>query len=197
MTRGSTMTKSRRILSLGVGVLLAAALALPSLAGMWTGLPAATSSPSALNATTLPLTGNETGAFDTNLSGGRNPQTETISVDQLKVYMFGNLGATTAVTLTASGTAFTSDFGTCNSGRCVLTSQALTTATNAFYTPTVLNSIVTASSIVNCSAQRGTATTGSPAIVQIMTGAGVYTPVVQQIGSPLNGTVKISCTVVN
>jgi hypothetical protein len=191
------MKTSKRLLGLVAGLGLAGLLSVSAMAGMWSGLPAATSSPTALNATTLPLTGNETGAFDTNLSGGRNPQTETISVDQLKVYMFGNLGDKTSVTLSASGTAYVSDFGTCNSGRCVLTSQALTTATNGTYTPTVLDSTVSASSIVNCSAQRGTSTAGSPAVLQVLTGTGVFTPVVQQFGSPANGTVKISCTVVN
>ena len=194
------MKTTSRLLGLVAGLGLAGLLSLaslPAMAGMWSTLPAATTSPTALNAATLPLTGNEIAPFDTLLSGGRNPQTETISVDQLKVYMFGNLGSTTAVTLALNAQAAVSDYGTCNSGRCVLTSSSLTLATSGYYTPTVLNSTVTTSSIVNCSAQRGTSATGIPALVSVRTGTGVFTPIIQNQVSPLTGTVVIACTVVN
>lgn len=56
-------------------------------AGLYTnGLPPAggTQYPS-----TIPLTGNETGAFDTNLTNGQNPATEAISTSQLAGYVAG------------------------------------------------------------------------------------------------------------
>jgi len=64
-------------------------------AGQFPGYPLATSSPTSGNATTYPLTGNETIPADTNLTqsysgltvGSIQPQTELIQTSQLKAYV--------------------------------------------------------------------------------------------------------------
>lgn len=169
-------------------------------AGMWSGLPAATSSPTTGNAVTLPLTGNEVGAFDTGLSGGRNPQTETISVDQIKEYVYGNGGAAGAspnVAGTDSGGA-----STCNASRCLITTAALTTVANNLYTLNVSNTYINTSSIVLLTLSNGTNTSSSVFLanstvyagavrVRIGNGAGISG------AATLNGTVKVGVVVIN
>lgn len=57
--------------------------------GMFPGYPAAS----------LPLTGSETIPADTNLSGGRSPQTELITVQQLQALRSASLSNSTAATV--------------------------------------------------------------------------------------------------
>ena len=53
------------------------------------GLPLAGAAP---YQSTIPLTGNELAPFDTQLPGGRQPQSEAVSVSQLAAYLNSNLG---------------------------------------------------------------------------------------------------------
>jgi len=74
-------------------------------AGQFPGYPLATSSPIAGNATTLPLTGNETIPADTNLTqsyngltvGSIQPQTELIQTSQLRAYILSGSSVATYV----------------------------------------------------------------------------------------------------
>lgn len=169
-------------------------------AGMWSGLPAASSSPTTGNATTLPLTGSETGAFDTGLSSGRNPQTETISVDQIKTYVFGNGGSASA---TANSTATAvAGAATCNASRCVVTSEALTTPASQPYTLNVSSSNILSTSIVLANVANGTNTTsGATLTTNTVTCSGTNCAARMVIrnsnGSALNGTLVIPLIVIN
>jgi len=195
---------SKLHVALVAGLFLAGAGVVSAYAGMWSGLPPATSSPSALNSTTLPLTGNETGAFDTNLSGGRNPQTETISVDQIKTYVFGNggsAGATPATQVSVTGTSgsTTAASGTCDASLCIVTTPALTTAISTFYTVTLSNSNILTTSVVLAALANGTNTsTGSAlrTIDQPWAGATVIT-IKNEGGISFNGTVRLRLVVIN
>jgi len=74
-------------------------------AGQFPGYPLATSSPTSGNATTYPLTGNETIPADTNLTqsysgltvGSIQPQTELIQTSQLRAYVLSGSSVTTYV----------------------------------------------------------------------------------------------------
>ncbi len=75
-----------------------------------------------LTVATLPLTGNETAAFDTNLTQGLNPESESISTSQMATMMGGALplvasrfygvprGATPGTLLTVTGTLYAYQF---------------------------------------------------------------------------------------
>lgn len=60
-------------------------------------------------AASLPLTGSETIPADTNLSGGRSPQTELITVNQLKVLRTVSIGGATLGTGTQTINAAAGD----------------------------------------------------------------------------------------
>lgn len=190
--------KKKALIALVAGLLLGGIAT--SYAGMWSGLPAATSSPSTGNAATLPLTGNEVSAFDTGLSGGRNPQTETISVDQIKTYVFGN-GGTVGATGNTTATA-TAGAATCNAARCVVTSEALTTAASQAYTLAMSSSNILSTSLVLASVGNGTNTTSNVAITTVTpvcSGSNCRVDVVARNGntSALNGTLRFSVLVIN
>lgn len=191
------MKTKKTLLALVAGLLLAGGVA--SYAGMWSGLPAATSSPSTGNATTLPLTGSEVGAFDTGLSGGRNPQTETISIDQIKTYVFGNDG-TVGVTGNSTATA-TAGAATCNAARCVVTSEALTTTPGSAYTLVLSSSNILATSVVQVAVGQGTNTGTGVTLKTVSPRAGAADIVVRNEGmatpGAFNGTLKFGVLVVN
>lgn len=72
-------------------------------AGQFPDYPLATSSPTAGNKATLPITGNERIPADTMLTpDGVNPQTEVISTSQLKAYVLTGTTAATYVQLPVS-----------------------------------------------------------------------------------------------
>lgn len=147
------MKKQLRV-ALVAGLFLAGAGLVSAYAGMWTGLPAATSSPSTGNATTIPLTGSEVGAFDTGLSGGRNPQTETISVDQIKTYVFGN-GGTVGVTGNTTAVSV-AGAATCNAARCVVTTESLTTGAGLASTINISDNQLLSTSLIQVTLGNGT-----------------------------------------
>lgn len=143
---------------------------------------------------TPPLTGNETVAADTNLSGGAYPQTEKFSMDTLKSFMFGGYADPTTKTATAAAGAVT-----LNSGRGVITSEALTTAAAAVYTLTWTNAAVAATSLPLCTVGNGTNTTVAPALNSVTPAAGSVVIVVRNAhaAAALNGTIKVNCAFVN
>lgn len=183
--------------ALVAGLLLAGGVLAAHAAGMWSTLPAATSSPGSLAATTLPLTGIETGAFDTNLSGNRNPQTETISLDQIKTFIYGNSGGADASAPTE--TTAVAGAATCNSGECIVTSEALTTASNAFYTLTLSSSSILTNSIIQASVGSVTNTSTGVSLREVKAlwpGATVIT-VNNAGGIAFNGTIRFRVLVAN
>lgn len=187
----------RKLLSLVAGLVLAGGVA--AYAGMWSGLPAATSSPTTAsgNATTLPLTGNEVSAFDTGLSAGRNPQTETISIDQIKTYVFGN-GGTAGLTGNTTATA-TAGASTCNAARCVVTTESLTTAIGASSTQTISSTNALATSIPLVSLSLGTNVITGAFITTATAAAGAVSVIIKNgnATSALSGTMKINLVIVN
>ncbi len=79
-----------------------------------------------------------------------------------------------------------------------ITTEALTTAQNLFYTLTITNSLVAATDIVMASLQNGTSTTGTPVITDITVSANTIVIRVQNMHASavaLNGTLVISFTV--
>jgi hypothetical protein len=169
------------------------ALAMPALAGgfLTNGLPVAGQAP---YASTLPLTGIEQVPADTLRAGGAAPQSEAITVDQIKAYVLGGTGASAASTATA-----TSGAATCDAGRCIVTSEALTTAAAGVYTLTVTNSRVAASSIVLVSVADGTNTTVGATLLTVAPGAGSVVIKIQNnhASAALDGTLKVSMLVIN
>jgi hypothetical protein len=143
---------------------------------------------------TSPLTGAETVPMDSNLSGGRSPQTEKATVAQIKEYVLG--GVANPATLTAAATA---GAATLNAGYGVITSEALTTAAAAVYTLTWTNSAVAATSLALCSVGNGTNTTVGPSLAGVTPGAGSLVVVVRNThaSSALNGTIKVACAFIN
>ena len=76
-----------------------------------------------------------------------------------------------------------------------ITSEALTTAQNLFYTLTITNTSVAAADIVVASVANGTSTTGTPVITSITPAANSLVIVVQNMHASavaLNGTLVIS-----
>ena len=102
--------------------------------------------------------------------------------------------ATEVGTATASSAA-----ATLNDLAGLITSEALTTAQNAFYTLTLTNSKIAAGDLVFASVQDGTNTQGTPMIGQIKPAAGSCTiEVINKHASAeaFNGTIKIAFWVV-
>lgn len=170
-------------------------------AGMWSGLPQATSSPSTGNAVTLPLTGNETGAFDTNLSGGRNPQTEIISVDQIKTYVFGNGGSAGATGVTTVE-ATTAPFAQCGAAyNCAINSTALTTTANSFYSLVVSSTQILSTSTVLGSVMNVSNTSSGTLLKRIdinpLGGSATFHVQNADSGITFNGTIRVKMLVVN
>lgn len=197
------MKRSHLRVALVAGLFLAAG-AVAAVAGMWTGLPtpsaSSSGSGSASSAATLPLTGNETGAFDTNLSGGRNPQTIAPSISQLKTYMFGNGGTAGAVANTTA--VATSGAATCVAAdRCSISSEALTTAVSAFYTLRVTSTAILSTSIIHASVMNisntSTGTTIRTVKPDLASGGAVVITVKNEGGIAFDGTIRVAITVVN
>lgn len=145
----------------------------------------------------LPLTGSETIPADTNLSGGRSPQTEKVTAANLRDAVLANSGTvlgSAPTTATASSGA-----ATAAAGRFTVTSEALTTAAGSDYVLTVTNTHVLATSIVLCSAANGTNTTEGLDINRTQPSAGSVIVRVRNThaSAALNGTVKVNCAVVN
>lgn len=175
------MTRTLKSLLVAAGI-AAAALGLAQAAGVYTnGFPVAA----------LPLTGNELIPADTQLPNGVSPQTEAISVNSLKSFIFGNAAAANATATTGAATA--------DGGRGIITSEALTTAAGAVYTLTLTNSSIAATSLVFVSVGNGTNSAGSPALTTVVPAAGSAVIKIQNIhaSNALNGTLKVSYFVVN
>jgi outer membrane lipoprotein SlyB len=82
----------------------------------------------------------------------------------------------------------------------IITSEALTTAQNAFYTLVLTNNKIDANSLVFATVEDGTNTQGTPMIGQVKPGAGTCTIEVinkHATSEALNGTLKIRFFVVN
>lgn len=76
-----------------------------------------------------------------------------------------------------------------------VTSEALTTAQNLFYTLTITNSSVVAADVVLASLANGTNSAGTPVITSVTPGAGSIVIVVQNMHATavaLNGTIVLS-----
>lgn len=103
--------------------------------------------------------------------------------------MSAGLGAATA----AAGAA------TLNARQGKITSEALTTAQNAFYTLTITNSEVAAADMAFASVANGTNTQGTPMVCRVTPGAGSLVVEIQNkhaSAQALNGTLVISFMVV-
>ena len=149
--------------------------------GMFGGYPSASS----------PLTGVETVPMDTNLSGGRSPQTQKGTINQIRDYTLGAYSNPDTRTATAAAGAVT-----LNSSRGVITSEALTTAADATYTLTWTNAAVAATSIPLCFVGNGTNSTSAPAINSVTPAAGSVVIIVRNqnaSAAALNGTIKVGC----
>lgn len=84
---------------------------------------------------------------------------------------------------------------TLNSLAGVITTETLTTISQALYTLVITNSFVTTTDLVFASLQNGTNTTGIPVISTVLPGAGILTIKVANAStttSPFGGTLKIS-----
>lgn len=82
----------------------------------------------------------------------------------------------------------------------IITSEALTTAQNAFYSLTLTNNKIDANSLVFATVEDGTNTQGTPMVGQVKPGAGTCTIEVinkHATAEALNGTIKIRFIVVN
>lgn len=103
--------------------------------------------------------------------------------------------AATAATATA-----TTGAATLNAKSGKVTSEALTTAQNAFYTLTITNSEVKATDIAFASVANGTNTQGTPMICRVTPGAGSLVVEIQNKHASavaLNGTLVVSFMVVS
>lgn len=99
-----------------------------------------------------------------------------------------------------SGTAnATGGAATLNKQVCLITSEALVTAIGAIYTLTLTNSKVAATSTVLPSVYLGTATTGTPQIVDVKPAGGSVVIRVKNIdgANAFNGTIKVTLVVIN
>lgn len=141
-------------------------------------------------AATPPLTSAYSLAIDTNLSGGRAPQTVNATMANVQSFVLG--GYADPNTRTASATA---GAATLNSGRGVITSEALTTAAAAVYTLTWTNAAVTATSIPLCSVGNGTNTTVGPTLAGVKPAAGSVVIAVRNThaSAAFDGTIKVAC----
>ena len=77
----------------------------------------------------------------------------------------------------------------------VITTETLTTASQATYTLTISNSLVAATDLVFVSIQNGTNTTGAPVVESVTPGAGTITVKIfnaTTTTSPLGGSLKVS-----
>lgn len=84
---------------------------------------------------------------------------------------------------------------TLNTRAGVITTETLTTASQAVYTLTITNSTVTTTDIVTASATNGTNTTGIPVVTQVTPGAGTLVIKVANATTtttPFGGTLKIA-----
>jgi hypothetical protein len=105
---------------------------------------------------------------------------------------------TGAVTFDAATTATAAaGAATCNAQKCVVTSEALTTAAQTYYTLTISNNTVATTKVVQCSADNGTNTTDNLLVGRVTPGAGSVVVKVKNDATvtALNGTIKVSCAV--
>lgn len=160
-------------LGLGIGVAWAA--------GYYPGFPNASA----------PLPGSLSNVYDTNYASGRQPQTETVTLSQVRAYIFGDTGAG-AVTLS-------SNIGTTYGLYSDITTEALSTANGSNQPLTITNSLVTASSRVDCSLARGTSTVLGALILDVTPTSNAFTiELGNRSGSAaINGTYKIRCIQTN
>lgn len=150
-------------------------------AGYYPGFPAATTSDGS-----YPLQSTYSNVYDTGFSQGRQPQTVTVTLSQLRAFLYGN--GETAVQ-TESGLATTT-------GRLsnILT-EALSTANNAFAILTITNSNVIATSSLLCSLGYGTNPVPGALLSTVTPAVGAFTvQLVNKNGtSSLNGTMRVKC----
>lgn len=157
------------------------------MSGLTAGMPSATA----------PLTGAEVVQADTNLANGLTPQTEIITIEQVKGYAVGGNYANPA-TAALRAAAATAGAATLNSGYGVITSESLTTAAGATYTLTLTNAAIAAADIVLVSVGKGTSTAGTATVSWVTPAAGSVVIIVQNIhaSNALNGTIKLAFSVV-
>lgn len=100
-----------------------------------------------------------------------------------------NVGPIVTATATAGA-------ATCSAQRCVVTSEALTTAAGSDYTLTLTNTFVSTSSLVFCSVGNGTNTTEGVGCLRVQPGSGSVVVHIRNFGAAvLNGTLRISVMV--
>lgn len=141
-----------------------------------------------LPAAVMPLLGSEQIPADTGAAAG--VQTEYITPEQIKDFVFGN---------SAEGTASaTAGAATLNAGRGKITSEALTTAAGAVYTLTLTDSRIAAADLVFASVANGTNTQGVPAVGRVSPAAGSVAIEIrnEHASQALNGTLVISFFVI-
>lgn len=140
-----------------------------------------------------PLVGNEKIPADTNLSGGRQPQTVTVTPDTLKNYVFGNtaFGTATATGTGAAGTA------TITTGRGKITTGAIAAVPAQVITITATG-LVTTNSIVLASVDTGTGTTvANTTTVKPTANTIAITLSANDNSTNLNGTYIVSYVIIN
>ena len=111
------------------------------------------------------------------------------------VIVTGTLDVKGGLKATLGAAAATAGAATLAARQGKITSEALTTAQNLFYTLTITNTAVTAADIVMASLANGTNTAGTPVITSVTPGAGSIVIVVQNMHATavaLNGTLVIS-----
>ena len=116
----------------------------------------------------------------------RDVSVKTLVANAIEMAVGAGVGSSAAVTV--------------NEVSGIITTEALTTAQNAFYSLTLTNSKIDANSLVFASVEDGTNTQGTPMIGQIKPGAGTcLIEVINKHASSeaLNGTLKIRFFVVN
>ena len=121
--------------------------------------------------------------------------TGTNSLSQMEKVIVGQLCVDTGTkTATASSGA-----ATLNKSSGTITSEALTTAQNAFYTLTLTNSEIAATDMVFASVANGTNTQGTPMVERITPAAGSVVIRIRNAhasAEALNGTIVVSFLVV-
>lgn len=120
-----------------------------------------------------------------NVGGGR----AALSPAPLRPPLFALDNGTKSATASAGAATLNKSAGT-------ITTEALTTATGAYYTLTVTNSDVGPADQVFASVAYGTATAGSPVIVTVTPKAGSFVVVIRNPDTAaFNGTLKVSFAV--
>lgn len=105
----------------------------------------------------------------------------------------------TNIDVSSGSATSTAGAATINNQTGVITTESLSTAAGATYTMTLTNSLIKATSIVNVSVGKGSATTGSPVVTWVTPAAGSCVIIIQNVhaSAALNGTVMICYNVFN